>query len=220
MLFHGNPGTGKTLAAEAIAGQLRKKILTTNMSKISSKWVGESEQNVIELFDTYNTIYEQVDNAPILLLNEADQLLTKRIKDPDRHNDIVHNTLQNLFLEAFENFRGILIATTNLKANLDSAFDRRFHVKIEFPQPSFEELIKLWELHLLPSIPGSEHISTEQLARSFSLTGGQIKNIVQNACVEAASRSHDRQYLQMQDILKYCNYESDTSQKSRKIAGF
>jgi SpoVK/Ycf46/Vps4 family AAA+-type ATPase len=220
MLFHGAPGTGKTFAAEAIAGQLRKKIISTDISKISSRWVGQSEANIKELFNTYDYIYEQTDNPPILLFNEADQLLTKRIENPDHHTDIMHNSMQNLFLEAFESFSGILIATTNLKTNLDPAFDRRFHLKIEFPKPDYEERIELWKFHLGSRIPGVDKIPIELLAQTYHLTGGQINVIIHNACVEAASRPKREQKLMLKDLIKYCDLETNKAVKSKKIAGF
>ncbi|SVC92203.1 uncharacterized protein METZ01_LOCUS345057, partial [marine metagenome] len=126
MLFHGLPGTGKTFASAAIAHALGKKLLVTDMSRIQSMWVGESEKNVRRLFTIFERIVRRTDNPPVLLLNEADQFLTRRLSKTGNSVDVMYNTLQNLFLEAFEHLKGVMIATTNLRENLDPAFSRRF----------------------------------------------------------------------------------------------
>jgi len=138
ILLYGSPGTGKTFCAGAIANYLKKSLLTTDISKILSAWVGESEKNVRNLFLTYDRIIKQTHSAPILLLNEADQFLSKR-GEITRSTDRMYNQMQNLFLEAFEEFPGILICTTNLRDNFDPAFSRRFHLKLRFPFPKINE---------------------------------------------------------------------------------
>jgi len=220
MLFYGAPGTGKTFAAGAIAQALDKKLLISDISRIQSKWVGDSEKNVRRLFSTFERIIQRVDNPPVLLLNEADQFLMKRIDQTNNSVDKMLNSMQNLFLEAFENLRGILIATTNLRSNLDDAFSRRFHLKLEFPLPDVKERKKLWQLHLLKSIPGVAEINISTLSVKFPLSGGQIKIIVKNACVEAASRRGVFQKLMLKDIVKYCEIETSTCFDQRKIVGF
>ena len=207
MLFYGAPGTGKTFGAGAIAESLGKKILVTDMSRIQSMWVGESEKNVRRLFALYERIVRRVENPPILLLNEADQFLGRRIKG-NNSIDRMMNTLQNLFLESFENLNGILIATTNLRDNFDTAFSRRFHLKMEFPLPGVAERKKLWRLHLPNTIPGTNEIDTFSLAKSYSLTGGQIFVIVKNAATEAAARIGKLCKLTQADLIKYCDIET------------
>ncbi len=206
MLFYGAPGTGKTFGAGAIAESLGKKILVTDMSRIQSMWVGESEKNVRRLFALHERIVRRVENPPILLLNEADQFLGRRIKG-NNSIDQMMNTLQNLFLEAFENLNGILIATTNLRDNFDTAFSRRFHLKMEFPLPTANEREKLWRLHLPKTIPGAEKINVRNLANSYELTGGQISVIVKNAATEAAARRGKMRQLTDADLVKYCDIE-------------
>lgn len=207
ILLHGPPGTGKTFAAGAIAHELGRDILQADMSLIKSKWVGDSEKNVAKLFQTYARIVELEPNPPILLLNEADQFLFKRINNPDRSVEIMYNSLQNQFLEAFEHLHGILIATTNMRENLDPAFNRRFHLKLEIPKPGLIEREKLWRLHLPGSIPGAQAIDTENLAARYELTGGQILVIVKNAATEAAHRNQRNRILCEHDLLKYCELE-------------
>lgn len=220
MLFYGAPGTGKTFAAGAIAQALGKKLLITDISRIQSKWVGDSEKNVRRVFSLFERVVHRVNNPPVLLLNEADQFLTKRTGSADSSVDKMMNSMQNLFLEAFENLRGILIATTNLRGNLDDAFSRRFNLKLEFPMPEASERKTLWSLHLTDSIPGLEDIDVAYLAERYHLSGGQIKVIVKNACVEAASRKGVFQKLLQKDLMKYCELEDSSSFGRNKNIGF
>ena len=176
-----------------------------------SKWVGDSEKNTRRMFSLFKRIARRVESPPVLLLNEADQFLSGRINDPNNSVDIMCNRLQNIFLEAFERFRGIMIATTNLRGNLDTAFSRRFHLKVEFPLPRIEERIQLWRVHLKPSIPGAGIIDVLFLAERFELTGGQIRLAVRNACAEAVSRRGGEKRLTRDDLEKYCRIEYDTA---------
>ncbi|MBN1617715.1 ATP-binding protein [Candidatus Dojkabacteria bacterium] len=210
ILLYGPPGTGKTYCAQTIAHYLKKSLLTTDISKLLSCWVGESEQNVRRLFTTYEKIHKRVDNPPVLLLNEADQFLTKR-GEANRSVDRMYNQMQNLFLEAFENFKGVLVCTTNLRDNLDPAFSRRFHLKLEFPLPKFEERKKLWKLHLPATIPGVSDIDIEALARRHELSGGQISVVIKNAATEAAGRQNSDRLLKQSDLEKYCILESEST---------
>ncbi|MDP8267227.1 MAG: ATP-binding protein [Candidatus Tenebribacter davisii] len=220
MLFYGAPGTGKTFAAGAIAQALGKKLLITDISRIQSKWVGDSEKNVRRIFSLFERIVHRVSNPPVLLLNEADQFLTKRSGNANSSVDKMLNSMQNLFLEAFENLRGVLIATTNLQGNLDEAFSRRFNLKLDFPMPEAPERQTLWNLHLPDSIPGVKDIDCISLSEHYNLSGGQIKVIVKNACVEAASRRGVFQKLLQQDLIKYCELEDVSSFGRNKIIGF
>jgi len=210
MLFYGPPGTGKTFAAGTIAKALNKKLLVTDISRIQSKWVGESEKNIRRMFTIFERIIRRTDNPPVLLLNEADQFLSRRLESTDTSVDVMYNSMQNLFLEAFERLKGIMIATTNLRENLDTAFSRRFHLKLEFPLPGVMERMKLWKLHLPATIPGSENIDIPFLSRTYALTGGQISIIVKNAATEAASRYGKQRKLTLDDLVKYCEIEQDS----------
>jgi len=219
MLLHGPSGTGKTFASGAIAKHLGKKLLITDISRLQSKWVGESEKNVRRLFNVFERIIRRVENPPVLLLNEADQFLTTRLNETRSSIDQMQNSLQNLFLEGFERLRGVMIATTNLQDNIDSAFSRRFHLKLELPMPAKDERTKLWELHLPPTIPRARDINLRALASEFDLSGGQIKIIVENAATEAAGRQGKGRVLKQADLIKYCHVEvsNGTIQKSTPI---
>jgi len=220
ILLYGPPGTGKTYCAHAIANYLNKPLLTTDISKLLSCWVGESEQNVRHLFSSYDKIHKRVKNPPVLLLNEADQFLTKR-GEANRSVDRMYNQMQNLFLEAFENFKGVLVCTTNLRDNLDKAFSRRFHLKLEFPFPKLEERKKLWRLHLPDTIPGVNDIDIAALAKRYELSGGQISVIIKNAATEAAGRKSRCRFLKQADLEKYCLLEvASTFGNQSKKYGF
>ncbi|HIC9242893.1 TPA: ATP-binding protein, partial [Campylobacter jejuni] len=144
IIFYGPAGTGKTMSALAMAKSMKKSVLSFDCSKILSKWVGESEQNVRKIFDTYKNIVQTCKQSPILLLNEADQFLSTRV-DGNSGSDKMHNQMQNIFLEQIERFSGVIIATTNFLESLDSAFSRRFDYKIEFKKPDFKDRLKIWE---------------------------------------------------------------------------
>ncbi|EDO9777782.1 AAA family ATPase, partial [Campylobacter jejuni] len=111
IIFYGPAGTGKTMSALAMAKSMKKSVLSFDCSKILSKWVGESEQNVRKIFDTYKNIVQTCKQSPILLLNEADQFLSTRV-DGSSGSDKMHNQMQNIFLEQIERFSGVIIATT------------------------------------------------------------------------------------------------------------
>jgi len=220
ILLYGLPGTGKTFCAGAIANYLKKPLLTTDISKILSAWVGESEKNVRNLFQTYDRIIKRTHSAPILLLNEADQFLSKR-GETTRSTDRMYNQMQNLFLEAFEEFPGILICTTNLRDNFDPAFSRRFHLKLRFPFPKINERIKLWQLHIPKSIPGVDKIDINHLASRYELSGGQISVVIKNAATEAAGRKSHEKILKQEDLEKFCLLELNSSfDNTQKRYGF
>ena len=220
LLLYGPPGTGKTFCAGAVSNYLNRSLITTDISKILSAWVGESEQNVRSIFLTYDRIVKRLQEPPVLLLNEADQFLTKR-GEAQRSVDRMYNQMQNLFLEAFENFQGILICTTNLRGNLDPAFSRRFNLKLQFPFPKINERIKLWQLHLPKGIPGVDKIDINHLASRYELSGGQISVVIKNAATEAAGRRGTQKKLFQQDLEKFCLLELKSSfDNTQKKYGF
>jgi len=207
ILLAGAPGTGKTFCAGAIAKHLQKKMITTDISKVLDKYVGESEKRIRHIFDVYRQICEQIDNPPVLLLNEADQFLCRRISSVNHSVDHMNNRMQNIILEAMENIRGILICTTNLVDNFDEAYSRRFSLKFVLPRPGVTEREKLWRLHLPDKLPGKSNIDCRYLAESYEITGGQISLIVKNAAVQAATRPESERILTMTDLIYYCELE-------------
>ncbi|HEF3566230.1 TPA: ATP-binding protein, partial [Campylobacter upsaliensis] len=184
IIFYGPPGTGKTMSAFGVAKAMKKAVLSFDCSKILSKWVGESEQNVRKIFDTYKNIANSCKQSPILLLNEADQFLSTRIEGGSG-SDKMHNQMQNIFLEQIERFSGVLIATTNFLESLDSAFSRRFDLKIEFKKPDFKDRLKMWEKFLPQNADFEEAFELETLAK-YELSGAQILMVVKNTALKTA----------------------------------
>jgi SpoVK/Ycf46/Vps4 family AAA+-type ATPase len=172
VLLYGAPGTGKTESVYQLARLSRRHVLEADASTVRSKWVGDTEKNIRNLFQDYKNACETFDEVPILLFNEADSILGKRRPVIDRVEQM-ENTLQNLLLQELENFEGIFIATTNLEDNLDPAFDRRILYKVRFTHPSDSLRISIWN----DKLPNISNELIESVNTDFKLTGGQIDNI-------------------------------------------
>ncbi len=185
VILYGPPGTGKTMTALSLAKSMKKRVLSFDCSKILSKYVGESEKNVRNIFDTYKELCKKTKSEPLLLLNEADQFLSARSTDSGASADKMHNQMQNIFLEQIERFDGLLIATTNLLETIDPAFSRRFDYKIAFEKPDFAQRVLLWKKLLPDNAPYEEGFDVEKLA-TFSLTGGQIRVVLKNTALRVA----------------------------------
>ena len=180
-LFYGLPGTGKTETTLQLARLTGRDIMQVDISSIRDKWYGETEKIVRGIFDSYAQLVKRAKRIPILLINEADALLSVRTGIGNNPSiDKTENAIQNILLEAMENLDGIMIATTNLTCNLDSAFDRRFLYKVEFHQPSIEAKTNIWKT-LLPELTLAD---ATNLASSFDFSGGQIENIARKALVD------------------------------------
>lgn len=132
-------------------------------------------------------------------------------------SDQMHNQMQNIFLEQIENFRGMLIATTNLLENIDKAFSRRFDYKIEFKKPDLNQREKLWELMLPSNAPYEESFDSKKLA-TYSLTGGQIHLIIKNTAFKVAVR--EEALFTLKDFIDEINREKDANFDSEKSMGF
>ncbi|MCZ6111645.1 ATP-binding protein [Campylobacter ureolyticus] len=190
IIFYGPAGTGKTMSALSLAKSLKKQVLSFDCSKILSKYVGESEQNVRKIFDTYKSICNEAKIEPVLLLNEADQFLSSRMESGTSSADKMHNQMQNIFLEQIERFEGVLIATTNFLQSLDSAFSRRFDFKIEFKKPNFNERLIIWQKIMPENANFEESFSLNELAK-FELSGAQITLVLKNTALKVAVRDDD-----------------------------
>ncbi|HDZ5085693.1 TPA: ATP-binding protein [Campylobacter jejuni] len=216
IIFYGPAGTGKTMSALAMAKSMKKSVLSFDCSKILSKWVGESEQNVRKIFDTYKNIVQTCKQSPILLLNEADQFLSTRV-DGSSGSDKMHNQMQNIFLEQIERFSGVIIATTNFLESLDSAFSRRFDYKIEFKKPDFKDRLKIWE-KFLPKKALFEKDFDVNILSNYELSGAQILMVVKNTALKVAV-SEDGVF-KMQDFIESIQKELNSSFDKSKIVGF
>ncbi|EFP6752053.1 ATP-binding protein, partial [Campylobacter jejuni] len=213
IIFYGPAGTGKTMSALAMAKSMKKSVLSFDCSKILSKWVGESEQNVRKIFDTYKNIVQTCKQSPILLLNEADQFLSTRV-DGNSGSDKMHNQMQNIFLEQIERFSGVIIATTNFLESLDSAFSRRFDYKIEFKKPDFKDRLKIWE-KFLPKKALFEKDFDINILSNYELSGAQILMVVKNTALKVAV-SQDGVF-KMQDFIESIQKELNSSFDKSKI---
>jgi hypothetical protein len=176
-LFSGPSGTGKTLAARALAAQLQLDIYRLDLSAVVNKYIGETEKNLNQVFSRA----EELD--VILLIDEGDALLTQRT-DVSTSNDRYANLETNFLLQRLESFSGIIIITTNSSELIDSAFQRRMDVTIDFRLPDAAERWQIWQLHLPPASTVDERLLTEVVTRC-TLTGGQIRNAALHATLLA-----------------------------------
>lgn len=169
-LFYGGPGIGKTETVQQLSRPTGSDIMLVDVPSIRSRWVGETEKNIKEVFDRYKRLAATNDMAPILLFNEADAVLNKRAEVATGSVDKMENAMQNIILHEMEQLDGIMIATTNLTGSLDSAFERRFLYKIEFGKPTPNESRHIWK-SMLPELTDAEAFD---LARTYAFSGGQI----------------------------------------------
>ncbi len=217
IIFYGSAGTGKTMTAYSLAKSLKRQVLAFDCSKILSMYVGESEKNVRKIFDTFYDLCDKTKTEPILLLNEADQFLGSRSSGNITGSDQMHNQMQNIFLEQIENFRGMLIATTNLLENIDKAFSRRFNYKIEFKKPDEAQRIKLWELMLPKEAPYEKGFTVKKLSK-YPLSGGQINLIVKNTAYKVAVR--EEPLFKLEDFVHEIQREKSGDFDGEKVMGF
>jgi AAA+ superfamily predicted ATPase len=201
-LFYGKPGTGKTETVYQIAKATGRPIYSVDLSQIRDKWVGESEKRLKSIFTRYKKMTRRKD-TPILLFNEADGIIGTRMKSLDSSVDKMENTMQNILLQELEDFEGILIATTNLEGNLDTAFERRFLYKLEFPKPGPEVRAKIW-MSKIDELQGEDAYS---LAKEFDLSGGQIDNIARKLLVNQILRGEDKGKPDLELLRRFCKEE-------------
>jgi hypothetical protein len=180
ILFHGAPGTGKTELALQLARKTGRAVFRLDVTQIMSKWVGDSEKNLKTCFQDYGKALQYLKPEPILLLNECDGLLTRRMA-VNSSVDQMNNALQNILLDELENFNGILIATTNMTRNLDDAFERRFLYKVQFELPEFAVAVSIWR-QAIPTLTLKE---AERLATSHKLSAAEIYNIARKLAVQS-----------------------------------
>lgn len=176
-LFAGASGTGKTMAAEVLANELRLDLYRIDLSAVVSKYIGETEKNLRRLFDAAEA------GGAILLFDEADALFGKRSEVKDSH-DRYANIEVGYLLQRMESYRGLAILTTNFKSALDTAFLRRIRFVVQFPFPDAAQRAEIWR-RVFPSATPTEGLNIEALAR-LNVAGGNIRNIALNAAFLAA----------------------------------
>ena len=178
-LVSGPPGTGKTMCAGLIAKDLGTELYQVDLSKIISKWVGETEKNLAALFDAAEA------GHAVLLFDEADALFGKRTS-VNTSNDRYANQEINFLLQRLESFAGICILTTNNEPAIDEAFRRRLAVHVRFPVPDEDERQKLWRALLPEQAPVEDDLELDTLAKKYVMGGGNIRNAVLRAAFLAA----------------------------------
>ncbi len=196
-LFAGESGTGKTLAAQVIAAELQLDLYRIDLSRVVSKYIGETEKNLDEIFN------EAAGSNVVLFFDEADALFGKRSEVKDAH-DRYANIETGYLLQRLETFAGLAVLATNLRANMDDAFTRRLNFIIHFPVPDQTQRLRIWKVLLPPSLPLDPRIDWEFLARRYPLTGGNIRNALVAAAFLAAQKE---QALDMSCLLQAIRQE-------------
>lgn len=181
-LFYGAPGTGKTFSACLLGKHCGCDVYKIDLSMIVSKYIGETEKNLAKIFDMAE--YKQW----ILFFDEADALFGKRTKVDDSHDRYANQEISFL-LQRIEEFNGVVILASNLKANIDDAFIRRFQSIIHFPMPKPSERLRLWKNAFSPKASLEKNIELERIAEKYELSGGIIMNVVRYSSLKALSRN-------------------------------
>lgn len=210
-LFAGASGTGKTMAAEVIARELRLDLYRIDLSQVVNKYIGETEKNLRRVFDAAE------EGGAVLLFDEADALFGKRSEVKDSHDRYANIEISYL-LQRMEEYRGLAILTTNLKSVLDPAFLRRLRFVVQFPFPDHAQRALIWH-RIFPAETPTENLDVSKLAR-LNVAGGNIRNIALNAAFLAA---HDQESVRMPHLLRAARSEYAKLEKplsDSEIAGW
>ncbi len=197
MLFAGPPGTGKTMAAQVVANELGLEVYRVDLSRVVSKYIGETEKNLGEIFDL-----AKKSNA-ILLFDETDAIFAKRTEVKDSH-DRNANLETSYLLQKMEEHSGVSIMTTNFLENIDKAFFRRINYVVHFNLPSEKERKEIWKKIFSKEVPLSKDIDFNFISRQFEISGGSIKNVALTAAFIAAS---EKSKVDMKIMIKSLEYE-------------
>jgi SpoVK/Ycf46/Vps4 family AAA+-type ATPase len=191
-LFYGPPGTGKSMVAGLIARELGLELYRIDLSRVVSKWLGETEKNLAEVFDAAE------DGQVVLLFDEADALFARRT-EVKSSNDRYANLEVNYLLQRLDSFEGVAILTTNLDGSIDPAFKRRMSMRLQFPFPDEDIRKRLWAAHIPNATPVASDLDFGELARRFPLSGGYIRNSALRAAFIAAQ---ERRPLAQEHLLR------------------
>jgi hypothetical protein len=192
-VFYGPPGTGKTMTAALLGKMTGLSVYRIDLSKVVSKYIGETEKNLASLFD-----HAQHQNW-ILFFDEADSLFGKRTETRNA-NDRAANQQVSYLLQRIEDFPGIVILATNLRAQLDEAFTRRFQSVTLFKMPNAEQRLRLWRDNFADKpYRLAEDVNLQRLAQEYELSGGSIINVLRYACLQAVVRNP--QVIEAQDLF-------------------
>jgi DNA polymerase III delta prime subunit len=193
VLFHGPPGTGKTLTATLLGKYTGKDVYKIDLSMVISKYIGETEKNLGSLFD------KAANKDWILFFDEADALFGKRTGVKDAHDKYANQEVSYL-LQRTEDYPGLVILASNYKSNIDDAFARRFQSFIYFPLPKAAERIEIWNKAFPAEAKLQNNSILPAISKKYELTGSNIMNVVQYACLKALSRNNNTIYEE--DLLK------------------
>ncbi|MEL7002676.1 MAG: ATP-binding protein [Bacteroidota bacterium] len=197
MLFHGPPGTGKTMTASIMGKDAELDVYQVDLSAVVSKYIGETEKNLAGVFNLAEN------KKWILFFDEADALFGKRTQ-VQNSNDQFINQQMGYLLQRIEDFDGIIILATNFKDNIDSAFLRRFQSVVYFPKPKLDQRLKLWEKYFNDVFDMSS-IDLGSIAKEYEITGGGIINVLRYCTIAARQRGGDT--IELEDIQKGINKE-------------
>ncbi|MCS6988156.1 MAG: ATP-binding protein [Chloroherpetonaceae bacterium] len=207
--FYGEPGTGKTLAADAIANRLGKEILIASYAEMESKYVGETPKNIRAAFRKAS------ETQAVLFFDEADSILGKRLTHVAQSSDHSVNLARSTMLLELDRFDGVVIFASNLVRNYDGAFLRRMLAHIEFPLPSADLRLKIWKAHLPPQLPVQPDLNFDRLVEaSEGASGGDIKNAVLLAASYAATKPKGKQIVEEEDFVKAIRFVMEGKRKA------
>lgn len=216
-ILYGESGTGKTESVYQMARKAGRPVFHVNIGEVLCEWHNATERKLAELFGQYQKMVEQAktrkEPMPIFLFNEADVIFGRRLQPPRQGAEISENRVQNILLEQMERMEGILIATTNMEANLDEAFSRRFLFKIRLSKPDASLQQKIWQ-HKLKWLNDE---TAYKLAATYQFSGGEIDNIAKKAIMEEILRGKPATASDLED---YCKVEKLGRESAARRVGF
>lgn len=200
LLFAGPPGTGKTMAAEAIASELGRPLHVVNYAQLENMWVGETEKNIEHVF------HSALDGGAVLFFDEADAVFQRRgvMATPWMNRDV------NVLLSQMENYPGVVILASNLAKVMDRALDRRIDIAVEFPIPDATLRRRIYERLVPKEAPLAKGVDFEALAKKYALSGGSILNVVRQA-MRTSLRRGKRHRITMEDFTRAADRETKKS---------
>lgn len=207
--FRGPPGTGKTMAAHALAHQLGRRILTSRLSDLESKYHGDGPKNVVRLFESASV------HNTVLFIDEAESLLSRRFAQPDQAAESAINSMRTELLMALDSFDGLAIFASNLYGSYDKAISSRL-THVDFELPDFQARLDLWRNHLPPELPLAKGVDFDVLASVEGITGRDIKQTVLSAAVGAARRQLPA--LTMELLLDHLRQQQKGGSESESTA--
>ncbi len=193
ILFHGPPGTGKTMTACLLGKFTKRDVFRIDLSMVVSKYIGETEKNLSKLFD------KAANKDWILFFDEADSVFGKRTNVRDAHDKYANQEVSYL-LQRIESHAGLVILASNMKSNIDTSFTRRFNTIIEFENPGVEERERLWKNYIPRNVETDKRILIKEIARKYDITGANIVNVIQYAGLQTLEKKSKT--ISYKDLIK------------------